>query len=368
MIKNAALLLVSTIISLVFVEVMLRQTNIGISSLNHRVLFYSPHAFVISKSGAIKYRAKTDIRLSAVYGNLVEIDLYYPTNNLGFIDPQNYGPEETGRAVGFVGDSFTAGSGGTFSWVNRLRSLSDKQNTKLYNLGIAGTGALHFEDILEDFHQSLDLDEINIMVISNDFFREKWRPVERKEGLWFCLPDTTDDNCIDARPPLINLSSPRETKDSLTLRAKEIYTSRQTDKDSARHFYQRLRLHDLSCQAISKMGLRQSVFRMCPQIREYRKRVIDKTDLYWASIQAIERILVAYPEARLRVFHIPEKQEVSTKRYSLDLRSDMKARNIEYIPLLKVCKWDKDMFHRYDGHPQDSGYENLAQCMAKFLN
>ena len=61
-----------------------------------------------------------------MWGDKIEYDVTYQTNNLGFIDTKDYLNEAIPgkNYYAFIGDSFTAGTHAGFPWVPELREKS----------------------------------------------------------------------------------------------------------------------------------------------------------------------------------------------------------------------------------------------------
>ena len=89
------------------------------------------------------------VRTVAIYTGRIEYDVKYQTNNMGFIDHKDYDKNQPiERSIAFVGDSFTAGYHGGTPWVPGLRDkLAHDNDLEIYNLGVDGTGIIHFEKI-----------------------------------------------------------------------------------------------------------------------------------------------------------------------------------------------------------------------------
>ncbi|WLT38050.1 SGNH/GDSL hydrolase family protein [Synechocystis sp. B12] len=169
--QNTALILASIVLSLVIAEIALRLTGIGKYSLYDRILFFTKPSLVRTEDKTVRYEPRTKIRSVAIYGDEVDYDIVYGTNNLGFVDDVDYNFDSApGKKVVFVGDSFTAGDGGNKSWISQLRRRLDRPEISLYNLGITGAGVKQFQQLLTSVKDEAHFDEINIMVIGNDFF------------------------------------------------------------------------------------------------------------------------------------------------------------------------------------------------------
>jgi hypothetical protein len=194
---NFLVALTATLVTLVAAELLLRQTDVGAYSAQDRLLIFSHPSFVEDDAGALRYAANTTLREVAIYGDTIEYDTTTTTNSMGFIDRVDYPHEFNGGASLtelVLGDSFTAGAGGTQSWVARLdRPENDGKSPhrKFYNLGVAATGILHFERLLRSATRDLDYDAVNVAAIGNDFFRPLWRPASDPLGVRLCQPGLT---------------------------------------------------------------------------------------------------------------------------------------------------------------------------------
>ena len=369
--KSTVLFVITMSVLLVGAELVLRQTSIASFSLNRGFLFATPPSLVSTSNQAVKYQSNVDIREVAVFGDHIEYDITSRTNDFGFYDTVSYAQAPAGKTgVAFLGDSFTAGSGGNKPWVSTLRESANRSDLNLYSLGVSGTGLLHFEKLLEHANQALSLDVVNIMLITDDFFRPLWFPHSTTEGMFFCHPDTETDRCIKADPKMFRIRLD-ETRQEIIERTKEKYDFRDIDKDSNRVFHQRLRLFNLFCHTAftvtQSLESLQSIAKTCPQLRLYHTLRYKRGELYKISADVLARLPANFPNLKFRVFHMPQKSEVYGGEYSLDIQTVVQEAGLEYIPLLEVCQWSLPMFHINDGHPNDIGYSKISECMKDYL-
>ena len=365
-VQNSVLFAASVFIALLAGELILRFTKIGYYSVSDRVLFYSNPSFVMSENRAVKYSPNSKIRSVAIYGNYIDYDVVYHTNNMGFIDSIPYGKTKTGtKNIAFIGDSFTAGSGSNNPWVTQLRKLLLSPDIAIYNLGVSGTGILHFHKLLKSLEGIIPFEEVNIMVISNDFFRGLWYPYFQGNGLWFCY---AEDNCPNTEYPIIYIANYSESKTTILAHANKIYKEKRNNRDGELKFYQKLRLYNLLCDVYGFNEKKPSLKSICPHLKIYQVREYQKNHSYTESIEMLGVILAEYPAVKFRLFHIPEKGEVYTDQYSFNVDDDIKQIGLEYIPLLQTCNWKASMYHKHDSHLNDAGYSHLAKCMAGYFN
>ncbi|QUS61183.1 SGNH/GDSL hydrolase family protein [Synechocystis sp. PCC 7338] len=365
--QNIALIFASIAFSLVMVEIVLRLTNLGKYSLYDRTLFFTAPSLVEGKDQTVKYEPKTNIRSVAIYGDQVDYDITYSTNNLGFVDNVDYDFNlASTKKIAFIGDSFTAGDGGNHTWVSQLRQLLDRPDTNLYNFGVTGTGIKHFQRLLASVKDTAYFNEINIMVIGNDFFRSLWYPVVQGQALWFCSQETAQD-CVEKYPPVIYTADKNESQAELIDRAKQLYETKGLSEQSSPNFLQQFRLYNLMCDLYSLGKKTSSSLNLCPHLRFAQTNEYDKNELYKDSLTTLQEIKNSFPDTVIRVVHIPEKGETFNNKYSLEIRDDIKQIGLEYISLLEICPWNRDMYHKHDAHFNDLGYHNLTNCISENL-
>jgi hypothetical protein len=155
-----------------------------------RVLIYDRFPLRLEDDGAVLYPADTEFTEILSRGNEIGYVKSYRINNFGLRDEVDY-PLNSKRHIVFVGDSFTASQGSSFSWVSKLSRELEKKGVSIYNLGVFGTGLIHFEKILRHFKDKISFDEIVLVTISNDFMRPYWFPQQEDNRVLFCRKDTT---------------------------------------------------------------------------------------------------------------------------------------------------------------------------------
>jgi hypothetical protein len=369
-IKNLFLICLALLISIILSEMVLQVLDVGRYSLKDRVLFYSFPAFALDENKAVRYVPGASIRTVAVYGADIEYDNVIRTNSQGFIDSRDYAstPENVQDVI-IIGDSFTAGSGGTRPWVEWLRELVKEKSgaTQFYNLGVTGTGVRHFSRLLASFHEEIEFDEVNIMLITNDLYRGLWYPAEGKERLWFCEERDIPFLCMKKRRAVINRVDLDEDRNSILERAGRIYARKNLESDSDVGSLRGSRLYALLCDAYSAMYPKENLQEHCAHIKVHNITAYEKNGRYWSAIRELRSISEHFSDVKFRVFHVPEKGEVFLGEYLLNIKKDILTTGMEYMPLLSLCEWRRNMFHKHDSHPNDHGYMNLAGCVAGLL-
>jgi Icc-related predicted phosphoesterase len=365
--QNTALILASIVLSLVIAEIALRLTGIGKYSLYDRILFFTKPSLVRTGDKTVRYEPRMKIRSVAIYGDEVDYDIVYGTNNLGFVDDVDYNFDSApGKKVVFVGDSFTAGDGGNKSWISQLRRRLDRPEISLYNFGITGAGVKQFQQLLTSVKDEAHFDEINIMVIGNDFFRTLWYPLIQDQALWFCQQENTKE-CVENYPPVMYIADYNDSQEELVDRAKKLYETKGSSEEPKLNFLQQLRLYNLACDVYSLGKNQSSLVHFCPHLKFNQANEYDKNELYKNALASLREIKNSFPNAVVRVVHIPEKGETFSNKYSLEIGSDIKQIGLEYVPLLEICTWNRDMYHKHDAHFNDLGYHNLTECILENL-
>lgn len=368
--KNIFLLVTTVVIFLIVSEVLLRLTSIGDYSLNRRALFYSTPSFVLHDDGVVRYARNAAIRSVAIYGDNIDYDVVNMTNNMGLYDNIPYEKtSESIKNVAFLGDSFTAGSGSKKPWVTTLRETYGEEGHQYYNLGIGGTGVEQFGTLLQMFSTHVALDEVNIMVISNDFFRVQWYPLDGPGGLRLCSRAQSTQECMQYTRPVIEEVGIEDSTDSILNRARDIYEQKKVNEDAKKSFKNKVRLFNIGCDLIAHFRKdRASLYDDCPHLKLFRALQYTKNPQYYKSLETIKSLITQYPDVRFRLFHFPEKEEVYAGSYALDVAKDIEELGIEYLPLYNLCDWDLSMFHKHDTHPNDQGYLKLAECVSRFID
>ena len=368
------LLLISTFISLLLAEMGIRLLISDATFEDKFLMWNSPH-FRLDQNGAVRYLPRESIREVAVYNGQIEYDLRYETNNMGFIDHVDY-LEQTAsdtikNHIAFVGDSFLAGSGGVRPWVPELRDRIRKRHrdTQIYNLGVVGAGIEHFRRLLSSVAEEIPFDEIIIFAISNDFTRPFWRPLTTSEEIRFCPMNEAEHVCAK-RSPIATIFNANSGENEILERATELRTERfaasqQSEKrgtDGAPPYL--LRNSRL-------FMLLYNLYHENPLVAagEKRQQVSDAL-MYFAkkeNFKAFEEIRSQFPDIPIRLVHFPEKHEVRSGRYDLDLEDNARRLGIEYFPALERCDWSVDMYHPNDPHPNPHGYANITTCVENYL-
>ena len=342
MLKNSALFLATTALTLVIAECVLQLA----APLQEGVLFFSERfLYQAGTLGEIAYSPGRTIRSVAIYGGKTAYDVVFHTNNAGLIDDLPYPHEHpASRQIAIAGDSFTAGFHGGSPWILYLRkSLQPEADISLYNLGVGGTGVIHAVKLLDAMSGRLGYNEIIIAPITNDFYRGYWVPLVKGDGIRLCREGLTQEQCLRTRAT-VNLMGFQAGIPEL-VKSAETHIGR-------RSFSSRLRIPKM-VKGLLRGHTQKWYGTAHPAVRE--------------SLAALRSLRKAHPDIPITLAHIPEKMETKKQMYALEIGPVIEAMGIRYAPLLTECEWSADMYFTLDAHPNHKGYENLTRCMADVI-
>lgn len=354
---NILLMTISIVIALVVGELGIRLVK-PVYDYRDRSLLFSSSPFKLYTGGSIRYYPDKKIREIAVYNDRIEYDVNYSTNNLGFIDSKNYVYEALPgkKYYALVGDSFTAGVNGGEPWVPTLRN--SRLQAEVYNFGVAATGFEHFYRLLHDMKDKLKITHIILVVITDDFFRGYWHPLVVDGNISFCSESLEHSRC---QPIPVSSIVP------INASADEV---RKISKNKYKEI--RARIDEINAPS----GLRDKIESLLyddSAIYYYAKVLLDtykrsnQPSNIEDAIESMRKIRSEFPSAEIHLVHLPQKYEVTTKNYHINVADQVREIGINYYPALEKCSWSKEMFFQRDGHPNRLGYENIARCVSQYL-
>jgi len=369
--KNLALFLTSILFTFLIAELLLRFTSFGLYSQSHRALFYSAPSFISVGELAVTYQPNSKVRKVAIYGKQIDYDTISTSNNLGFFDNVPYTKAAPGvKGIVFVGDSFTASEGGSKPWIIQLRENVARKDLSLYAMGVSGTGMHNFKSILNQFQNDISIDQINVVSISSDFYRNQWHPYLNEEGMRLCPFGVSKQKCVQGWQPKMYTVGLSESQSDVLTKAQNLYDTRRLTGDASLPFHKKLRIYKLACDGWHslKKEVSSELLQTCPHLVFYKGREFSRDAAFIHSVGALKAISDEFPDAEVRLFHLPERSETIQGSYATRLDITAKELGIGYISLLEDCNFTNSMYHKHDGHFNDRGYQNLAQCMANYIN
>jgi hypothetical protein len=309
--------------------------------------------FQTDHGGAVRYLANQTVRSVILQDGDIVYDLRFSTNDLGFIDHEEYSsdgerPADARRLV-FVGDSFTAGVHGGTPWVPALRDDARRAdpNLKIYNLGVEGSGFEQFFRLVHSASAQLDFSEIVILAISDDFWRTFWTPLASDDALRFCGEDIPPPVCLATVPPVARIFDPALDQTQLRALAARFRGGQQNVPPRLRaRLIDNSRLAALLYQQYRRFKLQLSSSKSLARLADLRR---------------------AFPDKTMWFIHLPTKKELDRGDYDLQLKDHITEMGIEYFPAMTACDWPEGMFIPEDGHPNAIGYAAISNCVANYL-
>lgn len=355
--QNLLLLAAATASALLIGELVVRTIK-PVYDYRDRCLLFSSQPFKLYSGGAVRYVPNARIREAAVYNGKIEYDVWYATNNLGFVDTKDYGrgivPGK--RYYAFVGDSFTTGVTGGSPWVPALRN--NGLRAEVYNFGVEGAGFEHFHRLLHGMKGKVPITHIVLVAITDDFFRGYWHPLEIDGKISFCSEGAPHAQCQPV--PIAVIIPPNTSADEVRTIAKKQHkeirarVNELNAADGIRYRLESLLYDDSAIYYYSKVFFDT-------YHRSHEPSNID------AAMESMRKIRSEYPATEIHLVHLPQKYEVKTGHYAINIAGQVADLGISYFPALEKCNWSGEMFLKLDGHPNRSGYENIAKCVSAHL-
>jgi hypothetical protein len=319
----------------------------------------------LEDDGTVLYPANTEFTEILNRGNKIGYIKSYRTNNLGLRDEVDYPLGTSKRHIVFVGDSFTASQGSSFSWVSKLSRDLEKKGVSIYNLGVFGTGLIHFEKILRHFKNKISFDEIVLVTISDDFMRSYWVPQQEGNRVLFCKKDTMQPcKGIGVVDPSYARELSEKHSVGLELDELEMPLQRHRSKSDGRTMCR----WDFGLPVLLKCIAKKSPFLVLikQELINPLLSPLNSTE-FKNSISALKQIRLSFPDKKISLIQLPQRNEVMTKQYKLNLKKHVEAADMEYHTALTACGLSQDDFNDYDGHPTEHGYDKIAACVSKLL-
>lgn len=327
-------------------EVMVRWVDPPILSDDFPIILGTP-AMAADDSGAVRFVPRTQVRYALSTRHGLEYDVRFRTNNLGYVDERDYPlPASDARTLAFVGDSYSVGAEGGEPWVPRLRGLTA---ARIYNLGMPAAGVMHFERALASFSRVEPLAEIVIVATSDDFFRPLWRPLARPDGVCLCAPGVSDAEC-SRQEPLFRTIGAHDAPEAVQRTAEEVRRRSAAPRSALRDVLRGSKLLRFLAR-LPSLG-----------------RLLARRDLYAPNVEALRAIRARFPQATIRMVHVPDKHESAAGRYTVDVAQALAASRIDYFRVLERCPLQAAMYYPRDNHPNASGYASLMSCVAGYLD
>jgi hypothetical protein len=206
---------------------------------------------------------------------------------------------------------------------------------------------------------AVNITHIVIVAITDDFYRGFWHPLIIDGKVNFCSENGIHSIC---QPIPVGGIIP------INLPAGEV-------RGVAKKIHQEVRKKVNEINAADGWRSRlESLFYDDSAIYYYTRLFFDTykrshqpSDIEFA-FEMMKKIRAEYPTAEIHLIHLPQKYEVKTKHYAINIADQVTGLGIKYYPALEKCNWSGDMFFERDMHPNQHGYENIKKCVSDYLS
>lgn len=370
--KSKTLILITSLgVSLLISELLLRAFFASPTRELSKKLYYfwtRPGFILDESSGAVIFPPNSEVRKVAATREAIEFDTSFQTNNLGLIDDIDYPrfDKESSTQLLILGDSYTEGLGAN-PWIPSLRKRLQTQikTLEVYNGGIAATGIIHFNKLLNYlFNKELPISKILVIAICGDFERPDWYPLSSEEGLRLCKTGVASDTCLSSeiRAHSIKLN---ETQSSILKKATALdqkraafYRQNQPGKAIQRSEFRAFLSKFVNSLEVLKLvnALRykiQNTFFSSSPLNQYRK----------ASLEAFSALSKHFEAGDKYFFHLPSRNEAEGEALGCELKDKAETYKWYYVDLLSECSIKRSWYHENDHHFTKEGYKKLEDCV-----
>ena len=222
---------------------------------------------------------------------------------------------------------------------------------------------------MKSISSDIQFTDIIIIAISNDFQRPMWRPLTTSSEIRFCPFEESDEVCRKRLPiaRVVDFDMAAEQVTALAdklinLRAERDAAAENNGTFSFVDLMRHSRLFDLAFTLYYDLPLfaaGERTQRINPALKRF---VVNK------NIQILGDIREQFPAANIHLIHLPERHEVMSEGYDRNMREYVEGQGVVYFSALQQCNWAGDMYHLYDLHPNEKGYESITQCVKDYLS
>jgi len=263
-------------------------------------------------------------------------DYKFSTNNYGLV--QNFDLDKKKKSILFLGDSFTEGQGAE-PWLNSLGN--EFNGLQIINGGIQGTGFIQFENLEKYLSNIFNIQKTVVIFISPDVRRGIVKAKNSK-----CLENFSS---CDVKDYTLGIPDDENFDIESFVLDKAKFDPELHFKKKIRYFIRDLYLYNYTRTIVNTFRLRNN-----NTIKNNLKSILSLKKKYLENILFIK---------------IKDPNEIMFKRNTYETRlidNFFKNNNIKY----HYCEMNNDLklFHRYDFHPNKSGYKNLKACVLNVLN
>jgi hypothetical protein len=352
----AALIVVSIITGLLLVELTSHLFFTSIVRPNvydwaRRVMFFDGANSVFENHGSIfTYVPSDDVRsLTAYYSDdsyVVEYDYMFHTNNYGLVQDFDTDPNRSSLLI--LGDSFTEGDGAE-PWFRKLSTQTKNNRYQMINGGLIGTGFEQWEEF-QDYlstEKNIHIRKLLVIFISDDYSRGVWNfnAVDLR-CLHSIVTCSLDQTIYYRLPPLSGLPD----------WVSRIRAARNS-KSGMRGWLDRITRRFLPAS-----------YQVFEYLRAMAKSSSKAEQQKQRSRAAITRLIQKYGPENVIFLHLPQKDEVAgPNELGLEARRAIRESGANLLDGFQLCALSLNDYHIHDGHPNERGYSEIANCVSKVI-
>jgi hypothetical protein len=91
-------------------------------------------------------------------------------------------------------------------------------------------------------------------------------------------------------------------------------------------------------------------------------------DYFEPNKKSFEDLIAQHPV--VFALHLPEKHEAQSGKWShesMEVQAFLRDAGVTYIDGMAACRLAGEDFHRFDDHPNTTGYGKITRCVAGLL-
>ena len=352
---NFYIVLISTLFSLILVEVFMKNFYVATSYpyWKNKYLIYQQGDIYTHVGDVLKYYPNKSILAEAHYyiNNKFYKEYSYNivTNNFGLVQKTNI--KKNVPSILFLGDSFTEGNGAK-SWIDNFDGSF--KNHQVINGGILGYGPTQFEKMETHISEHYEINKVVVLYIGADIRRAIFKMPDKTI---FCLKNYKtckgDENfygfLLDQKPvaPFLNyLKDYRENRRNLEKNSLSFKKIRR----SIRYFIQDLNIFKLPSDILRKKfysSKNKVIMKNFESFTNLHKKYGD--DIIFIRIQEKKELINKKPKYD-SVYADKHIKQLTKKHFICDFNGELKS------------------FYKYDAHPNNYGYNKLFKCVEEIIS
>lgn len=331
-------------LALLAAEALLRLGVVPMPVIYESYWFSDQPAHFRDQHDSFGYRPLSSNREAVVLADLhnavLEHEVIFRTNNAGLVQQRDIRSGERYTVV--LGDSFTQGVGAR-PWFYALEA--EFPTLSIANLGIAGTGVIHWAHAVDWFAKAAaPVRNVIVLFITDDFLRPYWQARVTEDTISFC----TGDDC-----QLITTTYRPGTPEEL-MQARRLLNA---SSSVIRWCQEQLK------SVVSRLRVGEFFINVRRWYLTSKSTLwLDENKRHFADLARRREILFAV--------HLPQKEEAMAEQWSPQsrmIRQFVEGTGVRTIDGLARCGLTRDGFHPRDPHPNATGYSLIRRCVADLI-